>query len=82
MFDDVQLQFLLGGTNIATTGRSEGKMHTGDSCGTRRPRLDDQRMATLSRKSMLKGHKENLTFLRALPVAACRILGDGSRSWF
>ena len=57
MFDDVQLQFLLGGTDIATTGWSEGKMHTGDGSGTRRPRLDDQRMDTLSRMSMLKGHK-------------------------
>ena len=57
MFDDVQLQFLLGGADVAATGWTEGKMYTGDGSGTRRPRLDNERMATLSRKSMIKGHK-------------------------
>jgi len=45
VFSFVQLQFLLGGTNIAATGWSEGKMQSGDVGGTDRSPLDYKRMA-------------------------------------
>jgi hypothetical protein len=69
VFDDVQLQFLLGGANVAATRWSKGKMYTGDGSGTRRTRLDYQRVATLSCMAILKGHKGNLTEPKNLLVS-------------
>jgi len=34
VFEFVQLQFLLGGTDIAATGWTEGKVYTGNGGGT------------------------------------------------
>ena len=44
MFIDVQLQFLLDGTNIAAAGGAKGKMQSGDDSGTHGSSRDKKRM--------------------------------------
>ena len=63
MFDDVQLQFLLGGTDVTPTGWAKGTMQSGDGGGTRQTRLDNQRMANSASMSIMKGHKEKLEWM-------------------
>ena len=58
MFFDVQLQFLLGGADITSSRWTEGRLHAGNVGGTRRARLDYERVVNVHRLSMMIIHKE------------------------
>jgi hypothetical protein len=48
VFDDVQLQFLLGGADVEATGWTKGTVQSGNGCGTYRSSLDDYGIAKIS----------------------------------
>jgi len=58
VLDDVQLQFLLGSKDAASTRWKKGRLYASNVRGTHRSRLDDERMADISGTSIVKGHKE------------------------